>query len=74
MLPLTLNYLRGPGSHPSSTAVMRLQTKADAERRLAAVESRLAAAASKERELEQRQAALLEKVGLQHTGGCLLAW
>ena len=41
---------------------MHLQARADVERKLEAAETRLQAAAEKERDLEQRQAALLEKV------------
>ncbi len=39
-----------------------LQARADVERRLEAAEARLQAAAEKERDLKQRQAALMEKV------------
>lgn len=46
----------------------------DVERKLEAVDSRLQAAADRERDLDARQAALLEKVGRWGKGGCVAGW
>ncbi len=51
-----------PPLNASPEFLLALQARADVEHKLEAVDLRLRAAAEKERDLDQRQAALLEKV------------